>query len=87
MTTHKCKIGDTVMVRDDLVSGNCYGTNTFVCPMIHMRGKTVKITGLCVNGAYEIEGSFYIWTDEMFYDDTTELSEFDYVPMNDPKYL
>jgi hypothetical protein len=61
----KYKVGDKVRVRDDLIIGKSYGADDFTRGMTSCRGKYVVICG-CYERGYEIEGSTFVWTDEMF---------------------
>ncbi|MGO5051452.1 hypothetical protein ACTQ6A_02875 [Lachnospiraceae bacterium LCP25S3_G4] len=64
------KVGDKVMVREDLEVGEYYGNHgvCFVTPMQYLLGKTVEITKVNSVRSYAIKedrGSWN-WTDEMF---------------------
>lgn len=68
----KYRVGDKVMVRDDLVINKQYrgGNSTsdcFVREMAEWRGKVVEIVGVRPNGKYKITGDLcWNWTDDMF---------------------
>ena len=60
-------IGDRVLVRNDLVVDESYGTNTFVSGMEDFRGRIAVIEKIRPNGEYQIkDGSGYGYTNEMF---------------------
>ena len=64
------KVGDVVLVRDDLVLRRSYrmsdrsSSDLVVEDMMKFAGKAVTIR--YVDGKYKIEGSTKNWTDEMF---------------------
>ena len=63
----KFKIGDKVKVKNNLITGKLYGTQSFVCNMEKYKSKIVTIRNVYAH-FYEIEedrGVWY-WTDEMF---------------------
>ena len=73
----KYKIGDKVVVREDLRRNREYSmgsgidnSNTVTDEMMKLRGKVVTVTDVSENGQYVInnqEGRFsFLWTDEMF---------------------
>lgn len=69
------KVGDKVRIRYNLGIGETYGGEVFVDDMNVFSGKQATITEI-ENGEYYIdldEGEF-IWTDEMFVDETFKNS-------------
>lgn len=65
----KHKIGDKVKIREDLIVGNTYGSDSFAEEMAQYKGKTATITDVYWD-KYEIDiddGS-WCWTDEMLED-------------------
>ena len=73
----KYKIGDKVVVREDLRRNREYSmesdidnSNTAIDEMMKLRGKVVTVTDVNKNGQYVInnqKGRFsFLWTDEMF---------------------
>lgn len=63
----KFEIGDKVKVKNNLITGKLYGTQSFVCNMEKYKSKIVTIRNVYAH-FYEIEedrGVWY-WTDEMF---------------------
>ena len=63
----KFEIGDKVKVKNNLITGKLYGTQSFVCNMEKYKSKIVTIRNVYAH-FYEIEedrGVLY-WTDEMF---------------------
>ena len=64
----KYKVGDKVLVREDLVVDQWYGKDIFINEMIPLKGKIVTISKIA-GEKYEIiedpEGCW--WTDEMFF--------------------
>jgi len=71
----KYKVGDKVKVREDLVVGHSYGTDSFMSEMCDMRGKVVTIEHISDSthnptweaDEYQIEEQAdWWWTDEMF---------------------
>ena len=61
----KFKVGDRVRVRKDLKYNNFYGGVRVNDEMVNNKGKILTIIGIG-NGAYLMEGSQWVWTDEMF---------------------
>ena len=63
----KYKIGDKVIVREDLISGEQYGKDVFTSAMVSFKGKVVTISKV-IGFKYEIEedDKTWNWTDEMF---------------------
>lgn len=63
----KHKLGDKVIIRNDLTIKEIYGTETFENPMYQYCGKTATITRV---GEYtyslDIDKGAWYWTDEMF---------------------
>jgi hypothetical protein len=69
----KYKVGDKARVRNDLVHGEKYGSNTFISDMAKYKGAEVTIATINTSKylyGYEIEedGRNWIWTDEMLED-------------------
>ena len=60
----KFKVGDKVRVRENLIVGGVYGTNTFVKYMEKYKGRILTISFIDSRG-YELEEADYYWTDEM----------------------
>ena len=71
------KIGDKVIVREDLISGERYGKDVFTSTMVSFKGKVVTISKV-IGFKYEIEedDKTWNWTDEMF---SGKVSE-DFIP-------
>lgn len=63
---HKYNVGDKVIVRNDLVVGEMFGTEGFVKQMEYLKGEEVTIKAVCYDKEYNIEESGYWWTEEMF---------------------
>lgn len=63
----KYNIGDKVIVREDLISGERYGNDVFTSTMVSFKGKVVTISKV-IGFKYEIEedDKTWNWTDEMF---------------------
>ena len=63
----KYKIGDKVIVREDLIVGEKYGKDVFTSAMISFKGKVVTISKV-IGFKYEIkeDDKTWNWTDEMF---------------------
>lgn len=67
-------VGDIAIVRSDLKTGIRYsnydGTASDVATidMINKAGKEVIISLITSNHKYRVEGSYRVWTDEMFED-------------------
>ena len=63
----KYKIGDKVIVREDLIAGENYGKDVFTSAMVSFKGKVVTISKV-IGFKYEIEedDKTWNWTDEMF---------------------
>jgi hypothetical protein len=78
------KVGDKVLVRNDLKIDECYGSisnnahNTFVPAMEHLKGKIVTISHVASSGQYKIkefcEGCN--WVEEMFESMNITLTEY-----------
>ena len=63
----KYKVGDKVLVREDLAADNWYGNEIVVSGMTCLKGKIVTINKVQYD-KYEIEedDKIWNWTDEMF---------------------
>lgn len=61
----KYKIGDKVLIRNDLVKVYWYGRNTFIDGMEHLMGKVVTIVGYGSDYYIKEDNNEYGWTDEM----------------------
>ena len=73
----KYKIGDKVIVREDLIVGEKYGKDVFTSAMISFKGKVVTINKV-IGLKYEIEedDKTWNWTDEMFFGKVSQ----DFIP-------
>ncbi len=61
------KVGDYVLVRNDLVPDEWYGSDTFIPEMKNCLGRIVYIQSVHPYlGKYRITGNSWWWTDEMF---------------------
>lgn len=66
------KVGDVVLVRDDLVSTKVYNGVGFTSGMAPYKGKCVAISKVHLGTTYGVlhynikEDPFWNWTDEMF---------------------
>ena len=72
----KFEIGDKVKVKNNLITGKLYGTQSFVCNMEKYKSKIVTIRNVYAH-FYEIEedrGVWY-WTDEMFENGTVLVKD------------
>lgn len=63
----KYKIGDKVKIRSDLKVGKTYGTRV-VPEMEKFLGKEVEITDMDNFGFYNIDNTWFYWSDKMFED-------------------
>lgn len=61
------KVGDKVLIRDDLVVGTVYGMAFFVIDMRHMVGKIAVISSIVneCHCAFRIVGNRMTWTSQM----------------------
>ena len=59
------KVGDKVIVRNDLIIGEKYGDDFFITGMKDFVGKIVTIKRVVESGLYKVEENYYNWTDEM----------------------
>jgi|GEM_PF-6765904 len=59
----KYKVGDKVLLRNDLVDGEVYGINSFVNGML--KGQVVTIIEIVHHSGYHIKEGGYFYTDEM----------------------
>lgn len=70
----KYSVGDIAIVRSDLQTGVKYSnidgsaTDIATIDMIDKAGKEVIISSITSNHKYRVEGSYRVWTDEMFED-------------------
>ena len=73
LSVTKYKIGDKVIVREDLKIGKEYGRYFFMSEMNFLKGKTVTITNV-IDNKYKIEedNKIWWWTDEMFFEKVSE---------------
>ena len=71
----KYKVGDYVLVREDLSYGN-YGGIRPTEQQFCKKGKRVRIKEVTKDGRYKIDGSIFIWTDEMFEELERELKKY-----------
>ena len=65
----KHKVGDSVVIRSDLIRGQMYGEYYLLSEMYKLRGETVTIEEVRQEGSqrYRIEECHYpFFTDEMF---------------------
>ena len=64
----KYHVGDAVKIKDYLVDGEIYGTQTFIGDdMRECRGRIAMITEVVAHDAYKLDiCKDYIWTDAMF---------------------
>ena len=72
------KVGDKVVIRDDLKSGRNYGYLYCNTHMVKLRGRTEQIKRVTTNESYLLEGDFDSWffTDEMIdHEATAKLNE------------
>ena len=73
----KYKIGDKVIVREDLKVGERYGKNLFVLAMDLFKGKIVTIQDIIIDGYRIIEDhTQWCWSDDMFYGKVSQ----DFIP-------
>lgn len=72
----KYHVGDIVKIREDLVNGEVYGTQTFIGDdMMECRGKFAMITEVVAHDAYKLDiCKDYIWTDAMFDESVNALA-------------
>lgn len=63
----KYKVGDKVLIREDLEVGKEYGNDYFINSMLPLKGKTVTICNID-DDEYKIKEDFqkHWWTNEMF---------------------
>lgn len=73
--TSKYQCGDYVLVREDLGYGN-YGGIRPTAQQFCKKGKRVRIKEVTKDGRYKIDGSIFIWTDEMFEELERELKKY-----------
>ena len=59
------KIGDKVRLRDDLEVGKENGELTFSSGMKKLQGKELTIEGMSLQGNYELEESYFLYSEEM----------------------
>jgi hypothetical protein len=71
------KIGDKVIIREDLEAGKVYGGVSFISRMREFLGKEATITGICYAGGFllDIDDEVFSWSAEMFEPKTDSGSE------------
>ena len=77
------KVGDKVLIRDDLIPDRCYGPLLFVRYMLGYAGRPAEI--ISIHGSYyniSIDNGCWKWTDEMIagyeFEEDNSIDEFEF---------